>query len=162
MKEINVLNADFEILSKQMDALITDETEFISVLSNTSAFLTAIFDKINWAGFYLLKNNELILGPFQGKLACTKIKIGRGVCGTAVSTKETQLVANVHEFDGHIACDSASNSEIVCPIFSNGEVIGVLDIDSPEFNRFSEEEKQICEMVASKLGEFSLKHPIKF
>ncbi|MBO7357290.1 MAG: GAF domain-containing protein, partial [Lachnospiraceae bacterium] len=96
---------------------------------------------LNWAGFYIMQDGKLILGPFQGKLACMEIQVGKGVCGTAVAERKVQRVANVHEFPGHIACDSASNSEIVIPIYKDGEVFGVLDIDSPKFDRFSEEDE---------------------
>ncbi|MBQ4300369.1 MAG: GAF domain-containing protein, partial [Lachnospiraceae bacterium] len=106
---------------------------------------------LNWAGFYLMRDGKLILGPFQGKLACTQIPIGKGVCGTAVAENKTMLVENVHEFPGHIACDSASNSEIVIPVRYDGEVIGVLDIDSPLVGRFSEEDKAGLEKLVSVL-----------
>ena len=102
-------------------------------------------DDINWAGFYLYKNGELVLGPFQGKVACTHIKIGKGVCGTAAKESQTQLVKNVHKFPGHIACDSESNSEIVIPIIKNNNLIGVLDIDSPKLSRFDEADKKFLE-----------------
>ncbi len=110
-------------------------------MANASALLFNSLKNINWAGFYLLDNNELILGPFQGKIACTKIKIGKGVCGTSARLRETIIVPNVHEFPGHIACDSSSNSEIVVPIIKNEILIGVLDIDSFEFNNFDEIDK---------------------
>ena len=115
------------------------------MLSNTSAFIYNTVSDLNWAGFYLVKDNELVLGPFQGEPACTRIKYGDGVCGTALKERETMVVENVHEFQGHIACDSASNSEIVVPVFKDGKVIGVLDIDSPLFSRFKDDEKQFFE-----------------
>lgn len=132
---------DYKLLSEQIRALAEDEPNYIPVLSNASALLNENLDDINWAGFYLMNNGSLLLGPFQGKVACIRIQVGKGVCGTAVAEDKTQLVKNVHEFPGHIACDSASNSEIVVPIHSNGEIVGVLDIDSPSLGRFTEEDK---------------------
>ncbi len=128
-----------------LEALIKDEKNKIANLANISAFLNQILDKINWVGFYLMENGELILGPFQGKVACVHIPVGKGVCGSAVKERKTQLVKNVHEFPGHIACDGASNSEIVVPIFKDNEVIGVLDIDSPIFERFDENDQDFLE-----------------
>ena len=120
----------------------------IANLANTSALIWEHMDDLNWAGFYIMEDGRLVLGPFQGKMACTEIEVGSGVCGTAVATGETQLVPDVHKFDGHIACDSASNSEIVVPMRRNGEIFGVLDIDSPSFARFTEEDrKQLEELV---------------
>ena len=132
---------DYKLLTEQLKALAEDEPNFIPVLSNASALLNENLDDINWAGFYLMDNGSLLLGPFQGKVACIRIKVGRGVCGTAVAEDKTQLVVDVHQFPGHIACDSASNSEIVVPIHSNGEIVGVLDIDSPSLARFTEDDK---------------------
>ena len=125
-------------LTKQAVALIESETDMIANLSNISALLSMELDDLNWAGFYLMKGDELVLGPFQGKPACVRIPIGRGVCGTAVATNSVQRIYDVHEFEGHIACDAASNSEIVIPFSINGEIAGVLDIDSPNVGRFSE------------------------
>ena len=125
-------------LTKQAVALIESETDMIANLSNISALLAMELDDLNWAGFYLMKGDELVLGPFQGKPACVRISIGRGVCGTAVATNSVQRIYDVHEFEGHIACDAASNSEIVIPFSINGEIAGVLDIDSPNVGRFSE------------------------
>ncbi len=125
-------------LTKQAVALIESETDMIANLSNISALLAMELDDLNWAGFYLMKGDELVLGPFQGKPACVRIPIGRGVCGTAVATNSVQRTYDVHEFEGHIACDAASNSEIVIPFSINGEIAGVLDIDSPNVGRFSE------------------------
>lgn len=125
-------------LTKQAVALIESETDMIANLSNISALLAMELDDLNWAGFYLRKGDELVLGPFQGKPACVRISIGRGVCGTAVATNSVQRIYDVHEFEGHIACDAASNSEIVIPFSINGEIAGVLDIDSPNVGRFSE------------------------
>lgn len=128
-------------MNVNLKALLDKEDWLITSLSNASALLNEYLDNINWVGFYLMQNGELVLGPFQGKSACVRIKEGRGVCGTAVSEDKTQLVPDVHKFPGHIACDSASNSEIVVPIHHNGKIVGVLDIDSPVFDRFTEEDK---------------------
>lgn len=128
-------------LHAQLAALTGGVPHPIANLANASALLYQTLDDLNWAGFYLMENGQLVLGPFQGKTACIEIPVGRGVCGTAVARGETILVKNVHEFPGHIACDSASNSEIVVPIRKNGEIIGVLDIDSPSLGRFSEEDQ---------------------
>ena len=128
-------------INKRLRALIEGVPHRIANLANASALLYSELDGLNWAGFYLIEGDRLVLGPFQGKPACIEIAIGRGVCGTAVARAETLVVPNVHLFEGHIACDSASSSEIVVPIFKNGEVIGVLDIDSPLFDRFSESDR---------------------
>jgi GAF domain-containing protein len=137
------------------DSLINPEEPVISALSNISSLLKEAFPKISWVGFYILKNSKLYLGPFQGKSACTQIKIGSGVCGTAVSEEKTQVVENVHEFPGHIACDSGSNSEIVVPIFTKNGVFGVLDIDSYNFSSFDETDKiyleKLCKLLSQKL-----------
>ena len=125
-------------LTKQAVALIESETDMIANLSNISALLSMELDELNWAGFYLMKGDELVLGPFQGKPACVRIPVGRGVCGKAVATNTVQRIYDVHEFEGHIACDAASNSEIVIPFSIDGNVAGVLDIDSPNVGRFSE------------------------
>ncbi|MDO5138136.1 MAG: GAF domain-containing protein [Oscillospiraceae bacterium] len=131
---------DYQLLTEQLQALLDQDSYFVPALSNASALLWESLDDINWAGFYIVRNGQLILGPFHGKVACIHIQKGKGVCGTAWEKDETQLVPNVHEFPGHIACDSASNSEIVVPIHKDGEVVAVLDIDSPLFNRFSLED----------------------
>ena len=144
---------DYLELEKQMDALLTGEKDLIANLSNGSALLKESLDQINWAGFYLMREQDgkrqLVLGPFQGKPACVRIPVGKGVCGTAAKENRTLLVKNVHEFPGHIACDSASQSEIVIPIRNQGEVIGVLDIDSPVLDRFSEKDKEGLEKIAA-------------
>ena len=147
VEKINFETKDkfYNYLNMKLTALICEEPDWLANLSNASAILWLLMDDINWTGFYLYKNNELVLGPFQGKPACTHIKIGKGVCGTAAGTKETQLVKNVHEFPGHIACDSASNSEIVVPIIKDSRLIGVLDLDSPILNRFDETDKKYLE-----------------
>lgn len=129
-------------LIANMKALSNGVDYPISNLANAAALLWEALDDINWAGFYIMDGGELKLGPFQGKIACTRIAVGRGVCGTAVAEDKTQLVYNVHEFPGHIACDSASDSEIVIPIHKNGKVWGVLDIDSPRIGRFNEVDQE--------------------
>lgn len=144
----------YETVIKQLDALLTGESNVVANLSNASALLNQFLDRVNWVGFYVTEGNQLVLGPFQGMPACVRIPFGRGVCGVAAETKTTQLVADVHQFPGHIACDSASNSEIVVPIVKEGAVIGVLDIDSPEKNRFYEVDQRYLE----KFVETLLKH----
>ena len=141
-------------LCDEVRALI-DGVPYVSAnLANVSALINERFDDINWAGFYVMKEGKLVLSSFQGKVACVEIKIGRGVCGTAVERDETMLVADVHKFPTHIACDSASNSEIVIPIHLNGEVFGVLDIDSPSFDRFSKEDRAELEASVKVIEEF--------
>lgn len=121
---------------------LSSETDEIANLSNASAIIMACVDRLNWAGFYILRDGELVLGPFQGLPACNRIQIGKGVCGTAVADRTIQRVSDVHLFPGHIACDSVSNSELVIPIIKNGAVYGVLDLDSPEKGRFTEQEEK--------------------
>jgi len=132
---------DYDLICRQLESLSENVEWDVTVLSNAAALLWDSLEDINWAGFYLMKDGKLLLGPFQGKPACTVIEVGKGVCGTAVAEDKTQLVKNVHEFPGHIACDSASNSEIVVPVHAEGSVYGVLDIDSPLLGRFSEEDR---------------------
>ena len=144
----------YETVIKQLDALLTGEPNVVANLSNASALLNQFLDRVNWVGFYVTEGNQLVLGPFQGMPACVRIPFGRGVCGVAAETKTTQLVADVHQFPGHVACDSASNSEIVVPIMKEGNIIGVLDIDSPEKNRFDEVDQHYLE----KFVETLLKH----
>ncbi|CAH1547122.1 free methionine-(R)-sulfoxide reductase [Vibrio rotiferianus] len=132
----------YQTLTKQAVALIESEPDLIANLANISSLLFMELENLNWAGFYLKKGNELVLGPFQGKPACVRIPMGRGVCGTAAQTNRIQRVYDVHEFEGHIACDAVSNSEIVLPFTINGEVAGVLDIDSPSIGRFNEIDEQ--------------------
>ena len=131
----------YNLVNLQLKGLIDQVPHKIANLANASALLGQALKDINWVGFYLLEDNQLILGPFQGKPACIEIPAGNGICGTAVLNDEVMLVKNVHEFPGHIACDSASNSEIVLPIHANGKVVGVLDIDSPLLARFDEDDK---------------------
>lgn len=132
----------YRILRTQLQGLTDGVPHVTANLANASALLNQALDKINWVGFYLLEKDTLVLGPFQGKPACIEIKVGNGVCGTAVAEDSVMLVKNVHEFPGHIACDSASNSEIVIPLHNvTGEIVGVLDIDSPHLARFDEDDK---------------------
>lgn len=163
---------DYGLLAKQIVSLAEVDTHWLPVLSNAAALLWDALDDINWAGFYLvdpatvsgaepgagaapstheLHTPELRLGPFQGKVACVRIPFGRGVCGTAAATKTSQLVEDVHQFPGHIACDSASNSEVVVPIFKDSQVVGVLDIDSPSVSRFTREDLAGLEQVVKAL-----------
>ncbi|MBE5828941.1 MAG: GAF domain-containing protein [Butyrivibrio sp.] len=144
---------DYKLLAKQIKALADDEPNFIPVFSNASALLYDNMEDLNWAGFYIMNKGSLMLGPFQGKVACIRIEVGKGVCGTAVEKDETQLVKDVHQFPGHIACDSASNSEIVVPIHKDGQVVAVLDIDSPSLSRFDEADKEGLEEFVRALEE---------
>ena len=144
---------DYNLLAQQIKVLAEDEPNFLPVFSNASALLYENMEDLNWAGFYLMDKGSLLLGPFQGKVACIRIELGKGVCGTAAGNDETQLVKNVHEFAGHIACDSASNSEIVVPIHKDGKVVAVLDIDSPSLGRFTEEDKTGLEDFVKVLEE---------
>jgi len=140
-----------ELLLQQVRALTQGVPHTIANLANTAAAIWQNMENINWAGFYLLQGDMLVLGPFQGKPACIEISMGKGVCGAAAAQEKTQLVKNVHDFPGHIACDSASNSELVVPIFKNGKVWGVLDIDSPLIGRFSEEDARAMEALVQIL-----------
>ncbi len=140
--------SDYDLMVMQAEGLAEDNRWDITLYANLSALIYESMDRLNWAGFYLMREGELQLGPFQGKTACTRIQVGKGVCGTSVEKNTIIRVEDVHLFPGHIACDSASESEIVLPIHKNGEVIGVLDIDSPVKNRFSEEdEKYLAKIV---------------
>ena len=130
----------YESLTAQLRSLLEDERDVIANAANLSSLLYHSLPDLNWTGFYFLKGDELVLGPFQGKPACVRIGLGSGVCGTAAKRRETILVDNVHDFPGHIACDSASNSEIVVPIVVGGRLIGVLDLDSPSLSRFDDED----------------------
>ncbi|MBR1757989.1 MAG: GAF domain-containing protein [Lachnospiraceae bacterium] len=150
------MNVDYTLLAAQVRAFAESEPNWLPLLANTSALLYEVLPDLNWAGFYLndRKNpQELILGPFQGKTACIRIAYGKGVCGTAAQSDTLQLVPNVHEFPGHIACDSASNSEIVIPLHAEGKVIGVLDIDSPLLERFDGRDAAGLLLVANALEE---------
>jgi L-methionine (R)-S-oxide reductase len=153
----NATKAEFyRELARQCRALIDDETDPIANMANCAALIFNSVPRLNWAGFYLLKAGELVLGPFQGQLACVRIALGRGVCGTAAATQSTLRVADVTKFPGHIACDSASRSEIVLPLLSTGsQLIGVLDVDSPELDRFDAEDEAgltaIATIIARKI-----------
>lgn len=136
---------NYELVIKQLKALIEGETNVIANLANAAALLNQFLDNINWVGFYLAEGEELVLGPFQGLPACVRIPFGKGVCGTAAANKKTERVADVHQFPGHIACDAASQSEIVVPMIKDGHVLGVLGIDSPIKNRFDEIDQKYLE-----------------
>ena len=135
----------------QVSCLVSGEPDLIANLSNVSALLNQHLSDINWVGFYIMRDGELVLGPFQGKVACIRIPMGRGVCGTAAATRETQRIDDVHAFPGHIACDGASNSELVVPIIVNDNVVAVLDIDSPKHACFTVEVQQEIEAVVEVL-----------
>ncbi|MGE8392677.1 GAF domain-containing protein [Pseudomonas sp. BIGb0427] len=151
MIDLNATGAGLEgygLLAAQLEALLADERDFIANAAQFSAFLYSQVEDLNWAGFYLNRNEQLVLGPFQGQVACVRIPFGRGVCGAAAASRETQRVEDVHAFAGHIACDSASNSELVIPLVKDGRLIGVLDLDSPKLARFSEVDQAGLERLA--------------
>ncbi len=139
----------YNLLAAQVQALFADERDFIANAAQFSAFLYNQVDDLNWAGFYLNRNEELVLGPFQGQVACVRIPFSKGVCGAVAATRQTQRVEDVHAFPGHIACDSASNSELVIPLVKGGRLIGVLDLDSPKLGRFSEADQVGLERLAA-------------
>ena len=141
----------YTLLLQQVRALLENERDFTANCANVGALLYCSLEQLNWAGVYQVKHGELVLGPFQGKPACVRIALGRGVCGTAAATRRTLVVPNVHEFDGHIACDSASNSEIVVPLLLAERLIGVLDLDSPVFERFDQADRHGLEAIAAAL-----------
>ncbi len=145
---------NYKLMCDIIKLTLKDESNLIANLSNISAIINLYIDDINWVGFYIVDGEELILGPFQGKPACVRIKVGKGVCGTSVTLKKTMLVDDVHSFKGHIACDSNTNSELVVPIFVGDVVYGVIDLDSPKLSRFSNLEKYYIEEVAKLIGEF--------
>ena len=140
-------------LKRDLSALLGGETNFIAALSNASALLNERLDDVNWVGFYLMDGGQLVLGPFQGKIACVRIPVGKGVCGTAVAENRVQRVGDVHAFPGHIACDAASNAEIVLPLAGGGRAIGVLDIDSTVYQRFDEQDEAGLKAVVAGLCE---------
>ncbi|UVM20518.1 GAF domain-containing protein [Pseudomonas wadenswilerensis] len=151
MIDLNATGAGLEgygLLAAQLEALLADERDFIANAAQFSAFLYSQVEDLNWAGFYLNRNEQLVLGPFQGQVACVRIPFGRGVCGAAAASRETQRVEDVHAFPGHIACDSASNSELVIPLVKDGRLLGVLDLDSPKLARFSEADQVGLERLA--------------
>lgn len=141
-------------MSMLLKGQLSSESDILANLSNASAIIMACVERLNWAGFYILRGDELVLGPFQGLPACNRIKVGNGVCGTAVVTGKVQLVPDVHKFPGHIACDAASNSELVVPIIKKDKTYGVLDLDSPEKGRFTELEKEYFVKFVDILNEY--------
>ena len=147
------MNMDYRVICEQASGLLEAEPWYVAALSNLSALIMDMLPDLNWAGFYLMKDGRLVVGPFQGKPACIHIDPGKGVCGTAVSRNETIAVPDVHLFPGHIACDGASESEIVIPVRENGRVLAVMDIDSPVKNRFSEEDRTGLEALARAIEE---------
>ena len=151
-KEEMTERTDYSILIGQAEGLMDSEPWYVAALSNISALIMAALPDLNWAGFYLLRDGRLVVGPFQGKPACIHIAPGKGVCGTAVLRDETVVVPDVHLFPGHIACDGASESEVVVPLRTAGEVRGVLDIDSPVKNRFSDDDREGLETLAEVIG----------
>ncbi|WP_066050524.1 GAF domain-containing protein [Robertmurraya korlensis] len=143
---------NYRVLIKQLKALLEGETNSIANLSNASSLLNQFLSDVNWVGFYLMDGDkELVLGPFQGLPACVRIPLGRGVCGTSAKERKTVLVEDVHEFPGHIACDAASQAEIVVPIIKDGQLLGVLDIDSPSKARFDELDQKMLELFVDEL-----------
>lgn len=156
MFDLSVVRSDskgamYEDMNDFINGLFLDERDAVANMANLASLLYHILPDVNWAGFYLLKENELVLGPFHGKPACIRIALERGVCGQAASKKETQVVMDVHEFPGHIACDGDTNSEIVVPMVLEGRLIGVLDIDSPISHRFDQEDQVAFEAIVAKL-----------
>jgi GAF domain-containing protein len=143
--------AAYPEIHRQLTALFADERNALANTANMSALLFEALPSLNWVGFYFLRGRELVLGPFQGKVACVRIALGRGVCGTAAERRETVIVPDVHEFPGHIACDSASRSEIVVPLIQDGRLLGVLDVDSPQVARFDREDGAGLEAAAAVL-----------
>ncbi|MBE2974548.1 GAF domain-containing protein [Priestia megaterium] len=145
---------DYELVIKQLRALLEGESNTIANLANASALLNQFLNEVNWVGFYLMEDGELVLGPFQGLPACVRIPLGKGVCGTAAQNQRTERIEDVHAFPGHIACDAASQSEIVVPVVKDGKLLGVLDIDSPIKNRFDEIDQQYLEEFVKELTSF--------
>lgn len=146
-------NTDYALLDSQLRALLAGETDALASASNFVALLNGAMDQVNWLGIYVLRGDELVLGPFQGKPACVHIAVGSGVCGTAAASRSTQRVADVHEFPGHIVCDADSRSELVVPLMTDGKLIGVLDIDSPVSDRFTEADQQGVELLCETFCE---------
>jgi len=151
MNYVGTTAEKYNQLFSQLEALILGEANVIANLANASALLNCFLSDINWVGFYLVENNELVLGPFQGLPACIRIPFGKGVCGAAAKTNQSQLVPDVHKFEGHIACDANSKSEIVIPMIVDNELFGVLDIDAPIYNRFTVEDKNYLEQFVKIL-----------
>jgi GAF domain-containing protein len=148
------LESKLDTMLMMLEGLVEGEDLEITKISNATALINALIGRINWCGFYFKKGESLLLGPFQGMPACTKIEIGKGVCGSAASKRETLLIKNVHDFEGHIACDAASNSEIVIPIVKDGNLYGVLDLDSDEFERFTEVEQKYLEKAVVIMNKY--------
>jgi GAF domain-containing protein len=146
--------ANLALLADTAQSMLGDGDDPIAALANISALINFYLDDINWVGFYIAKGTELVLGPFQGLPACTRIEMGKGVCGRAAAEGKPVIVADVHDFPGHIACDAASNSEIVIPLFKDGRVYGVLDLDSPSLNRFSEAEAAVLTRIGQEISAF--------
>ena len=144
---------DYQLLAQQIRALADGEPDYMPVLSNASALIMENMENLNWAGFYLMNRGSLLLGPFQGKVACIRIQMGRGVCGVAALLVDSQLVIDVHEFPGHIACDAASSSELVVPVHAGGRVVAVLDLDSPLTGRFTQKDREGMELFVKTLEE---------
>ena len=151
---------EYELLQKQVEAIIGNEVDTIANMANISALLFDNLADVNWVGFYRVVANELVLGPFQGKIACIRIPVGKGVCGTAVGENSTQRIADVHSFPGHIACDATSNAEIVIPVVVEGKVIAVLDIDSTKFDRFDLQDQNGLEAIISLFENIIIKHGV--
>ena len=149
------MSIDYNGLAAELKALLGDEQDWLANAANTCALIYQRVDRLNWAGFYFLQGDELVLGPFQGKPACVRIPLGQGVCGTAAAERKTQLVEDVHQFPGHIACDAASNAEIVVPLISADRLVGVLDLDSPHIGRFTESDRDGIEHLAGIFVEAS-------
>jgi len=154
IKNVDDVQENYQALYAAISSHLDDETDLIANLANISAFLYTSLPDLNWAGFYIKKGNQLVLGPFVGKPACTRIDMGKGVCGTAAQDGKTIVVPDVHAFDGHIACDGETNSEIVLPLFKSGEIFGVLDIDSPIFDRFNEIDADYLEKIATRINQY--------
>ena len=150
----------YKLLQKQVEALTGDEADVIANMANISALLFNTLADVNWVGFYRLVSNELVLGPFQGQVACIRIPVGKGVCGTSVSEAKAMRIANVHDFSGHIACDTNSNSEIVVPIMVNNQIIAVLDVDSPIHDRFDKDDQTGLENIISAFQNIIIKHGV--
>ena len=144
------MNINYTLLTRQLEGLLEDESDLLANSANLVGLLFAEIPQINWLGIYVLRGNELVLGPFQGNPACVRIPLGQGVCGTAAQRMESLLVENVHDFDGHISCDPASVSEVVVPLVSAGKVIGVLDVDSPQQGRFTADDQHGLELVCER------------
>ncbi len=147
------MKMDYDLLKKQLCSLAEEETWYVSLMANAAALLFSALEDVNWAGFYIMRDGRLSVGPFQGRPACIHIELDKGVCGAAAAGDRTVTVDDVHSFPGHIACDSASNSEIVIPIHSEGKVAAVLDIDSPVFSRFTDEDRAGLELFIKTMEE---------